>query len=523
MKNGNHIFKTAAIILIIAALFAFCSCGKSSSMKKGIQLNFSGPDGHATASVELDKDILDESINAKKAGKYLIKLTKSMSSISDDYDELKGSLKSADPEFLALEIADNYSNGLFSLFYDTEISDNSGLSNGDEITVKIVPSEFMNEAHQKLDQINKALGVSVPEELKMKVEGLEEVTEIDIFADTSKIVEFSGANKHGRAVINIAEDFKMVNGGLQIVRDEYDDDTLTFSYNGNTIGDIEIEIEENQNIASGDKLNINIDYDYKEQFTSEMLNAGYVLKSETAQVIVPELENATEYDILSKVKDYVNFSGANGYGKAYVFIPDDTKFNIGDLYFSKNYNNELKVIYDNREIGTIMFKISEGGSFTKGDTAELSIERNTTFEYLGEKNIYPASETAEITVPDLGKYIDNASELTKEDIKYLKDYALKKAADKVGKPVTAYAVYFGKIKEDSAHKYTGKGVVKVVYYYERTYIISTTTVGESYNFYDISKDSEGNIRFGASDTTGCSSAETLVDDFDQNYTYTKIG
>ena len=179
-----------------------------------------------------------------------------------------------------------------------------------------------------------------------------------------------------------------------------------------------------------------------------------------------------------------------------------------------------------RAMGLLENVFSKDLLLTSDQATDLfSVIRDYTYalDTLEEHNIYPKTNKLELTVPDLGSYINSADELTAEDIAFLKKHALDEAAKDLDVPVTFYAVYFCKIKDSAAHKYSGKGVVKVIYYYEQTFIISTTTVGKSYDYYDLCKDSKGNILFGETQTTGCSSSDTLVEDFDRNYSYQKIG
>ena len=516
----NIIKRIIAAALILSTLLSFCSCGTSGKLKKGVSLTFTGPEGHATAHLELDREALDKGINAKKVCK---KLAKAMMYDSDDIAEFKKYVKTLDAETVLDMIAAEYGDTAFELFYDIELENNTELSNGDEVIIRFAPSSFIDDTYPTLKKVNKLTGCSVPEEMKIKVEGLEAAKDINIFANVGDIVEFSGANGHGTAAINIPDDFEYQGDGYKITK--YYDSSLLLTIDEGHEYRIGLDVDESTTLRPGEKVTVSMDESDAESINSSLQSAGFVLKAASAEVSVPDLGQATEFDILAKAKDYVVFYGANGKGTAGINIPDDTEFKIGNIYFSKReyYNNALNVIYDNKELGSISFTVDDGGTLTQGDKVILKIEGKTVLAALQEADIYPKAETMEITVPDLGNYINSADELTADDIKYLKKYALDQAAKNIDTPITFYAVYFGKIKDGSAHKYNGKGVVKVVYYYEQTFIISTTTVGKSFDYYDLCKDSQGNIRFGHTETTGCQSSDTLVEDFDQNYTYEKLG
>ena len=412
---------------------------------------------------------------------------------------------------------------VFELFYDIDIENGSELSNGDEVSIVFSPSSDIEEIAPTIKKVNKITGCSVPESIEFKVKGLEPANEIDLFIKAAEFVKFSGANGHGIATISIPKDFNFKGVGYAITRNDYD--SLTLALDNEQQFTAKLYIEENYNLNKGDIVTISIDEDDESSINTDIIQYGYILKSSSTQVTVPDLGVATEFDVLAKVKDYVTFFGANGYGSASINIPDETSFKIGSVYFNNsNYGDSLKVIYDNKELGSISFEVEAGGNLKKGDSVELRIINDSNaIKELETEKIYPKTETLAITVPDLGNYINSVNELTEEDIKYLKKYALEQAAKDIDTPITFYAVYFGKIKDGSAHKYNGKGVVKVVYYYEKTFLISTTTVGKSFDYYDLCKDSQGNIRFGHTEITGCSSAETLVEDFDQNYSYKKLG
>ncbi len=508
--NKGFIKKTTAALLIIATLLTLCSCSSgTASIKKGVDLVFTGANGHAKASVNADYETLGKSINAKKAAKYYAKLTSA---------SFGGALTDA----VLSEESDP--DRLFRTFFRLVIADNSNeLKNGDKVTVNVEVSEYMEMLGQTFKDVKKGTGCNVPETLEFKVSGLEDAKEIDAFANLSKIVKFKGANGHAKAYIDIDEDYSVADGTVTVSYGGYDN-YLKVSAGGTDITSVKVTVEENENLNKGDKVAVS--FEDSESLNNRLMDYGYVLKAETANATVPDLGEATEFDILSKVKDYVVFRGANGDGKAFISIPDKTEFKLGDIYFKRPTfrQDSLDMIYDNKEIGGISFEIEEGGTLKEGDKVELKLNTDSyALDTLEEHNIYPKTNKLELTVPDLGSYINSADELTAEDIAFLKKHALDEAAKDLDVPVTFYAVYFGKIKDSAAHKYSGKGVVKVIYYYEQTFIISTTTVGESYDYYDLCKDSKGNILFGETQTTGCSSSDTLVEDFDRNYTYSKLG
>ena len=189
IKNNSNI---AAIILVILTLFCFCSCGNSALIKNAITVDFSGPEGHAKPSISLDYDTLDGAINVKKANKYLKKLAKNATRGMDQYEAA----------FAALDFYEE--NISFTTFFRVEFSEEySELKNGDEVTVKINPSDTMERHGQTLKDVKKGTGASVPNDIRFKVTGLEDAKSFDAFKNLK--VSVSGVSPNGKLEIQAGE------------------------------------------------------------------------------------------------------------------------------------------------------------------------------------------------------------------------------------------------------------------------------------------------------------------------------
>ena len=201
MKNYKILLKIAAVSVIIATLFCFCSCGKKTDVKNAITVEYNGSENHAKPALNINYDELDDLMNAQKAAKYLKKLAKEATKGMDQYEA-------------AFEAMDFYEEDIsFKTFFTVDFAkEYSELKNGDEVVVKFNPSSLLERHGQTLKDAEKGTGLSLPKEIKYKVEGLEKAKTFDAFKNMN--VSVSGVSPNRKLEISSGdqpiEDLKFI-------------------------------------------------------------------------------------------------------------------------------------------------------------------------------------------------------------------------------------------------------------------------------------------------------------------------
>lgn len=146
-------------MLVLTFLFLFTGCGSSKvELSTMIDVSFSGANGKGNASIDFDRDKLNQEIKASSAGEKITKRKR---------EELVST-------------------------FSCELDKNSALKNGDTITVTVDWDESLAEEYHL-----KFTGA----EISVKVEGLKELKEIDAFSDI--IINYTGVSPQLEAeVIN---------------------------------------------------------------------------------------------------------------------------------------------------------------------------------------------------------------------------------------------------------------------------------------------------------------------------------
>lgn len=137
---------------------------------------------------------------------------------------------------------------------------------------------------------------------------------------------------------------------------------------------------------------------------------------------VEGLEDAQVLDVANIAKDYLHYEGANGGGSVYVEFPDETVVYESDGFAVVQYDfycNYAKLMYNNEKLGALKFYCEPNANLTAGDTVRITVDyekkSDTTVEDMG----YVLNRSTEVTVPDLGEYVTDFSQITaemKEDI-----------------------------------------------------------------------------------------------------------
>lgn len=197
--------------------------------------------------------------------------------------------------------------------------------------------------------------------------------------------------------------------------------------------------EDYKNISNGDTVIIDVTFDsylpdYGVSMEDFCKHSGIILKETTLEYTVSGLEELPDMiDVFEGVEQYIQYSGANGYGSYYdLVIADDYMRQEGELYFVRDgYTNAVKVLLNNKKIAEILYFVEAESNLSAGDIITLkaqvtacadTVEENGVV-FLGTYACFKQSST-EVTVPDLGKYLTTVEEFTPDVIGKIKAYIL---------------------------------------------------------------------------------------------------
>lgn len=189
----------AVVAIVVALVLWLVLRPKTIDLSEYLKVKYSGFNGHATASIELDEKALKNKIDDNSVAKKFIE----------------------------------------KLEY--KIEDNKDLSNGDELTVKIkISSSFLKENKLKLKD----------DTIKIKVEGIKEALSVDM----SKYLklEYKGFNKHATAKVTLEEEKMKEDLGEDIAKKLKDRLVLNISNNENLENDNEVEIKISKRAVNSD-------------------------------------------------------------------------------------------------------------------------------------------------------------------------------------------------------------------------------------------------------------------------------
>ena len=140
---------------------------------------------------------------------------------------------------------------------------------------------------------------------------------------------------------------------------------------------------------------------------------------------------------LENPEQYISFTGVEGHGQVQ-FAPPMDNYVVEDEFNVVPVNNqEWKVVVNHKEIGRFTYQLIvdenvDGKALKEGDKISIGIQYDYNLtKYLMDKGYAPSSsDTHEIVVPELGKYIDNFKDFTKEDYLSLEEQATELAKQK---------------------------------------------------------------------------------------------
>ncbi len=172
------------------------------------------------------------------------------------------------------------------------------------------------------------------------------------------------------------------------------------------------------------------------------------IHTELGYETVAEIENETEIeydpdkiiDIFQDVEDYLVFDGRNGDGYASVYFPDGYCIEKDDYYFFHELvggeNNTLHLIHENETKGYIYFKCDDT-RLEEGDTIHVYVkfynnelrDYDNIQDYFARKGYFIPIVSANYSTPDLGEYIKDISEISRDYRKQIKEDIIEKCKE----------------------------------------------------------------------------------------------
>ena len=255
-----------SIAIISTLILTMCSCSifrKRIDFEDYIEITYSSFNGHAYPHMKIDKSAIEDEITDEKLSKYFSKVCEQEYKMYSAWGE---SVVFSD--IFEVEFAENYKN----------------LSNGDEIIINILPSAMLEDEGETIKSIQKGLGIKIDDtEIKIKVSGLEDAFELDLFEDIANHVTFEGANGYGEIKFNYPDDYERQIGNFYIVR-EYG--IFKIVSNNQQIATYTMSCD-NENLSNGDNAIVRIEM--SDHGTNSLANYGSVVKSMQCAIKTPDL------------------------------------------------------------------------------------------------------------------------------------------------------------------------------------------------------------------------------------------
>lgn len=385
MKTNNT-FKTAksalALVLALATVIvSFCSCSlarKKVKIEDFVTVEFSSFNKHATASLTVDYDAFNISVDNDKMLKYIKKLNPEAASYYEYYQE-PVSLS----VFLDVQLAEEYEN----------------LANGDVVVVTAVPSEEMESVKQTVEDIEKGLGISI-KDAEIEVEGLADAKEIDFFAKFDEYLKFDGVNGKGTMRVDIPEGTTFEVDGIYFSCNNYYRNSYTAVYENQDIGSVTFRQKADEtgnyktDFAKGDSCTVELEYS---SLKTKLEELGYIAKADEYTVTVPDLgsyitskEQLTDKDKETLKKALIDHMTEEGYGNPEIMATYYSKIKPGEVCDEDAKDIFVAIIAADK---TVIFTrryayITEAYGIIKNDKGEIRFE--TTESWAG----YDSEEAA---------------------------------------------------------------------------------------------------------------------------------
>lgn len=280
------------------------------------------------------------------------------------------------------------------------------------------------------------------------------------------------------------------------------------------------------NLSNGDKVTVNVELNYSifeelDYDIKDVIKVSGISMDTSYEFTVEGLREAKTFDVLKDIEKYITYKGADGAGVPIIEFPDDYLYNESGVYFKKSsyYSSTLNVIYNNTNYGAIVFE-TKADKLSTGDVYTVEM-RGSAISDLFVEGIVPKTTEKEITTPNLGHYANNVNDLTKDQINAIASDLLQAAVNKGDSEVQLVNAYVGTIKADSAHKYTGKSCLVIIYSRASGWF---TEPYSSYTAYDIIVKPDGTYSIGdmTYNSWGSGSAEDEYAKLSASYNYTQV-
>ncbi len=235
---------------------------------------------------------------------------------------------------------------------------------------------------------------------------------------------------------------------------------------------------------------------------------------------VSGLETAKEVKIFNNIDKYVTFTGANGYGTAEIRFTEDYVFTSEGYYFSYYSANTLLVVKDNRSLGYIGFSITtdestKNGELKKGDVIKVTIsDNNNVISLMENDGCIPSAESYNVTVPDLGTYITNGSELTDAEFNQIKNELIAKISERYTE-ATIEGFLYDVVKPEKVVQPEKKFMVTVVFSHVGWFSTNTSGIDVS----GIIRSADGKLTYNIGDIY---SLYNGMDSLSDNWNYTRV-
>lgn len=350
-------------------------------------------------------------------------------------------------------------------------------------------------------------------------------------------VEYTSFNGHAGAVLNINNEKLEEDIGVENLKKYFaklNPDEARFY---NSFGDypepseiFTIQLKEKyENLSNGDAVVVEVVpgslMEEKGQKISDCEKGlGINFKKTSVEFKVEGLEDAIEIDIFKDITKCINFSGADGYAKGEVNIPDDFSTESNGIYFSAYNSNSLQAVYNNQSVGIFTLRIKNADetktAFGNGDIAVVYIDESNS-DYSNLEKMCKAvlkSKTANIKIEGLGKLVTNKSELNSAVLEEIKSANMSDSS-------TILGIYAGTAKPSTALYNDSPFRIVVLQKTQRIF----SSGYEAIVYYDIIQNSDGSWTCNGRDSTD-SWSDTLwtfdeanpTASFDNGYDYEKI-
>lgn len=307
-----------------------------------------------------------------------------------------------------------------------------------------------------------------------KIESSDEKTttqEIDVFKNID--IDVDGSNGYATAQLSFPYDYNVDFGGVRFSEYNNSYDSVNVYFGDEKIGFVLFKFDKNENLSNGEKIKLSFEAD--DDMPVFLKLAGYYFKSESKEITVSGLKEATSVDLLSEIEKYIKYWGANGDGEASIEIPEGTTININvqEVYFVYSESNGktvavFDVISDNTSLGEIRVKLDGNTNhLSSGEIIKLVIDPESSgYSEVMKKDIRFKEDEKEIVVPEMGFYVNSKDELNSRDIKVLKKMALdalkESSSQDLYKDYKVEQVNFRTIKPTAVNNYRAKGYVEVI-------------------------------------------------------------